>query len=96
MSEQPLGQGEIELALSDLSGWDLKSNTIVREFEFPNHLSAVAAISTIALLQEKLNHHADITNTYNKLTVKTTTHSAGNKITKLDIELARKISEFFG
>ncbi|QSB04335.1 4a-hydroxytetrahydrobiopterin dehydratase [Natronoglycomyces albus] len=94
MSTQPLSQGEVELALSNLPGWHFEDNKLSAEFEFPNHLFAVAVVSAIGLFQEELNHHATLSLTYNKLIVVTTTHDAGNKVTKKDITLAHKITEF--
>ncbi|THV43542.1 4a-hydroxytetrahydrobiopterin dehydratase [Glycomyces buryatensis] len=92
MSDQPLTEAEIELALSDLPGWSHTRDKLERTWTFGGHLAAVAAASAVGWIQEQRNHHADLTIRYNKLTVSTSTHSAGNKVTAKDTELAGTVS----
>jgi 4a-hydroxytetrahydrobiopterin dehydratase len=47
----------------------------------------------IATVQEEMNHHADLTLTYNRLAVAVNTHSAGGKVTELDTQLATRVEE---
>ena len=93
MSDRPLTDAEIELALSELSGWAREADRLTRTWTFDGHPAALAAASAVGWVQEKRNHHADLTVSYNRLTVSATTHSAGNKVTEKDTRLAREVSD---
>ncbi|WP_100446014.1 4a-hydroxytetrahydrobiopterin dehydratase [Glycomyces xiaoerkulensis] len=93
MTDRALTEAEIELALSELPGWTHAGDRLEQSWTFNGHLAAVSAAAAVGWLQERRNHHADLTIRYNKLTVSTTTHSAGNKVSEKDTDLARAISE---
>ncbi len=92
MSDQPLTEAEIELALSDLPGWSHVGDRLEQTWTFGGHLQALAAAAGVGLLNEQRNHHADLTINYNKLRVSATTHSAGHKVSAKDTDLARAVS----
>ena len=73
--------------------WKEIDNELVREFEFKDFSEAFAFITRVAILAEKHNHHPWWSNVYNKVTIKLTTHDAGNTITKKDKNLAEEISK---
>lgn len=93
MSDRPLTDAEIELALSDLPGWTHADDRLEREWTFDGHLPALAAATGVGLLNERGDHHADLSIRYNRLKVSTTTHSAGNKISAKDTDLAKAVSD---
>jgi 4a-hydroxytetrahydrobiopterin dehydratase len=93
MHDQPLNEAEIELALSELPGWTHEHDQLTKTWQFGGHLAAVTAAAAVGHVQESLNHHGDLSIKYNTLTVSTTTHSAGNKVSEKDIDLARRIAE---
>lgn len=93
MAPQPLSHQEIEDALAELPGWTFSQDRIERTYTFEGHLAAAAMVGQIARVQEALNHHADLTLSYNKLTAAVNTHTAGNKVTELDVELAHRIEQ---
>ncbi|RRS02159.1 4a-hydroxytetrahydrobiopterin dehydratase [Glycomyces terrestris] len=93
MSDQPLTEAEIELALSDLPGWTHARDRLECTWTFDGHLQALAAATGVGLLSERRDHHADLAINYNKLTVSVTTHSAGNKVSAKDTDLARAVSD---
>lgn len=76
-------------ALSDLDGWHYNSDTktISKEFKFKDFIEAWGFMSKVAIKAEKLNHHPDWSNGYNKVSVSLTTHDAGG-ITENDVKLA--------
>ncbi|MEU6082830.1 4a-hydroxytetrahydrobiopterin dehydratase [Streptomyces sp. NPDC047108] len=93
MAPKALSPQEIEDALAELPGWAANGDRIERTYTFEGHLAAAAIVGQIARVQEALNHHADLTLSYNKLTVASSTHSAGGKVTELDLELAHRIEQ---
>lgn len=76
--------------LAKLKGWSLLKDTIKKDFEFNDFKAAMAFMARVAFEAEKLNHHPNWSNSYNKVSIKLTTHDAGG-LTKKDFDLARKI-----
>ena len=68
--------------------WNEENNQLKRSFQFANFIEAFGFMSTAALHIEKMNHHPEWFNVYNKIKVDLTTHDAGG-ITQNDINLAR-------
>ncbi|GAA2283439.1 4a-hydroxytetrahydrobiopterin dehydratase [Glycomyces scopariae] len=89
-------EGEIDLALSDLPGWSHANDRLERTWTFPGHLQALAAATGVGLLSERRDHHADLTVNYDKLRVSVTSHSAGDKVSAKDTDLARAVSDLLG
>jgi len=81
-------------ALSKLSNWKLLDDrdAITRNFKFDDFNSAFGFMSRVALQAEKLDHHPEWSNVYNRVEVVLTTHDAGG-ITQLDVQLATFMDE---
>ncbi|MGH9632465.1 MAG: 4a-hydroxytetrahydrobiopterin dehydratase [Bryobacteraceae bacterium] len=89
MCDSPkLNQQEVESALSTLPGWSLLNDKLHREYKFPDFTHAFGFMATAATAIEKMNHHPDWWNSYNRVTVDLITHTAKG-ITKADVDLAR-------
>lgn len=73
--------------------WIEESNALHKEFTFKNFSEAFAFMTRVAFLAEKADHHPEWTNAWNKVSIKLSTHSAGNKITQKDIDLAHAIDQ---
>lgn len=73
--------------------WIEEKNQLVRHFEFSDFIEAFAFLTKVAMLSEKHNHHAHISNVYNRVTLRLSTHDAGNIITHKDRRLAADIDE---
>jgi 4a-hydroxytetrahydrobiopterin dehydratase len=71
--------------------WEEKNNTLYRKFEFRNFSEAFAFMTRVALEAEKMDHHPDWSNVYNKVEISLSTHSAGDIVTEKDRKLAKKI-----
>jgi 4a-hydroxytetrahydrobiopterin dehydratase len=82
----------VEARLMDLPGWELRDAKLHREFRFDDFVHAFGFMSAAALLAEKMNHHPEWSNVYNRVTVDLTTHDAGG-ITELDFRLASGMSD---
>ncbi len=83
-----------EFIALQLAGWTLEENTIVRNFKFKSFVDAFSFMTAIALIAEKMNHHPDWSNSYNKVNVTLTTHEA-NGITQRDFDLASSIDRIW-
>ena len=85
-----LSVGEIDSALQSLPQWRREGNAIAREFRFGSFREAIAFIVRIAFEAEQRDHHPELRNVYNRVTVRLSTHDAGG-VTEKDVELARAI-----
>lgn len=81
---------EIAAALKDLPQWRRQGEVLVRNFEFAGFSAAFGFMTRVALVAEKLDHHPDWTNVYNKVEIRLSSHDAGG-ITTRDFKLARAI-----
>jgi 4a-hydroxytetrahydrobiopterin dehydratase len=75
--------------------WENKNQKLVRIFTFKDFPEAFAFITKVALLAEKMNHHPNWYNSYNKVTIELFTHDAENSITEKDHKLAEAINKLF-
>ncbi len=79
---------EISAELSSLPGWTLVAGKLHREFLHADFVEAFGFMAKVALIAERMNHHPEWFNVYNKVIVELTTHDAGG-ISAMDFELAR-------
>ncbi len=82
-----LTDAEVHAALAGLAGWSVKDAKLHREYKFPDFSHAMGFIATAAPQIEKMDHHPEWFNVYNRVTVDLTTHDAGG-ITERDVKLA--------
>ena len=75
-------------------GWTATETTIAKEFKFRNFVTAWGWMTSVAIWAEKLNHHPEWSNVYNRVNVTLTTHDTGG-LTDLDVKLARKMDAVF-
>lgn len=73
--------------------WTQKNDKLTKTYTFETFKEALAFIVKVGLLAEKHEHHPEIFNVYNEVTLNLTTHDAGNKVTKKDKDLAKAIDE---
>ncbi len=75
--------------------WQLADDrkSIRQSYAFKNFAEAFSFMTHVALLAEKMDHHPDWSNSYNKVEITLRSHDAGGVTTK-DIELARAITDF--
>ncbi|MFM1842676.1 MAG: pterin-4a-carbinolamine dehydratase, partial [Cyanobacteriota bacterium] len=68
-------------------------NKLHRQFQFGNFNEAFGFMSRLALVAEKLGHHPEWFNVYNRVTIDLTTHDAGG-LTELDVKFAEQANAF--
>ncbi|WP_370319735.1 4a-hydroxytetrahydrobiopterin dehydratase [Oricola sp.] len=89
MSKPKLDSDAIAKALKDLPDWSAREdgNAITKSFKFKNFRRAFAFMTEAALTAEKMNHHPEWFNVYNRVEVTLTTHDSDG-VTELDLKLA--------
>ena len=83
-----LSQIDIDEHLKNLPGWSVVNEKLHKEFQFDSFNQAFGFMTRAAMEIEKMNHHPEWFNVYNRITVELTTHDAGG-ITKNDVNLAK-------
>ncbi|MVM29998.1 4a-hydroxytetrahydrobiopterin dehydratase [Spirosoma sp. HMF4905] len=73
--------------------WQEQDNQLTRDFQFADFSEAFAFMTRVALIAEKMNHHPWWSNVYNQVTIKLSTHDAGDTITDKDRKLAAAIDK---
>ena len=91
-----LNDDERAALLSELKDWSYagERDAIARQFRFADFADAFSFMARVALAADKLNHHPEWSNVYNKVTITLTTHDAGG-LSKLDGKLAQQIDAIF-
>ena len=84
-------------ALGKLKGWsDVNDrDAISKKFEFKDFNQAFDFMTRVAQIAEKMNHHPEWFNVYNKVEVTLSTHDAGG-VTELDVKLAEAMDKIAG
>lgn len=80
---------EIGRALTGLDQWTY-TGKLHKQFVFPDFVHAFGFMATAALIIEKMDHHPEWSNVWNRVTVDLTTHDAGG-VSARDFELAREL-----
>ncbi len=94
-----LNETAIETALLGLNGWVQDGQTLSKSFHFADFAEAFGFMTRMAIVAEKIDHHPEWFNVYNKVDVTLATHeTASNRagITELDIELAQAMNKAAG
>ena len=81
--------------LLDVPDWRLEEegDRILRTLKFRDFSEAFSFMARVALLAERMDHHPDWSNIYNRVEIALTTHDAGG-VTKNDIEMAKTIDGY--
>ena len=93
-----LDDAEIDARLAadpDLSGWERDGIHLRRSFRFADFGAAFGFMSHVALIAERLFHHPEWSNVYDRVEIAVTNHDAGG-LTELDLEFARRVGAAAG
>jgi 4a-hydroxytetrahydrobiopterin dehydratase len=72
--------------------WIEKDKALEQVFQFKNFTQAFAFMTQVAFIAEKLNHHPDWSNVYNKVVIRLSTHESG-AVTDKDFRMAEAIDQ---
>lgn len=88
--KKSLQSQDIESFLKKNKGWKKTKgrSALQKSFQFADFNAAFAFMTRVALTAEKMNHHPEWFNVYNKIDVTLSTHDAGG-ITERDFKLAQ-------
>lgn len=73
--------------------WKEENNQLVKTFKFQDFKEAFGFMTKVALVAEKMDHHPNWSNVYNKVTIELSTHDADNMVTEKDRALAKAIDQ---
>lgn len=95
--QQKLTDQQRATAIAQLHGWVevVDRDALTKMFMFKDFSAAFAFMTRVALAAEKLNHHPEWSNIYNKVVIVLSTHEVEG-ITELDIKMAGEIEKIYG
>jgi len=96
MERRKLSQAEVQAALPELPGWEVKDGKLHKDYKFASFARAIGWMVSVAVHADKMDHHPEWRNVYNRVTVDLTTHDMDNAISTFDVELARKMESLAG
>lgn len=96
MSHKKLDDDEIRQALAQLPGWSVVDGKLHKEFKFGSFAEAIGWMVSVAIFADKIGHHPEWMNVYNRVQVDLVTHDLDNAISNLDVDLARKMNTIAG
>lgn len=90
VERKKLTDKEAHDALKSLPGWSIVREKLHKEFTFKDFVQAFGFMARVALVAEKMNHHPDWSNVYNRVVIDLTTHDLGG-ISSFDVEFASNV-----
>lgn len=90
MQDRLLEKSELEETISKFPKWEYQEESLKRDFIFSDFREAFEFMVQVAEIAETLNHHPDWSNSWNKVSIAISTHSAGG-LTALDLKFVEKV-----
>mgnify|MGYP002780628814 CR=1 FL=1 len=95
MSRSVLDPADVVQTLNDWTVAKDPRPAIERSLKFKDFNATFGFMTRVALMADKMDHHPEWSNVYNRVEVLLTTHDAGG-VTELDVKLARFIDSIAG
>lgn len=95
MALRKLDEGEIRSKLETLDGWELTDGKLHRDFRFDDFVSAFAFMTSLALVAERMDHHPEWFNVYNRVSIDLSTHDVDG-VSERDFRMAARANRLFG
>ena len=93
MDRRALTTEEIEEALTELPGWTVVEGKLFKAYKFDSFAQALGWMDSAGVQAEKLDHHPEWSNVYNRVQVHLVTHDLGNVISTFDVALAKQMEK---
>lgn len=91
MSRRKLTSEEIAAELASLPGWAVKEGKLHKQYKFKSFAQALGWMVTVGVYADKMDHHPEWSNVYNRVTVFLVTHDLDNAISSWDVALAKQM-----
>ncbi|MCB1695850.1 MAG: 4a-hydroxytetrahydrobiopterin dehydratase [Halioglobus sp.] len=91
MAARKLSPAEVEQRLQALPDWVMDRHRLYRLFVFTDFVEAFGFMSRVALLAERMDHHPEWSNVYNRVEIHLTSHDVEG-ISERDFTLAERIN----
>lgn len=90
--DEVLSDAALAAGLAELPAWTVVEGRLHRELEFASFGPAFAFMTRVALAAERLDHHPDWSNSWNRVVIDITSHAAGG-LTERCLRLAAAVDE---
>lgn len=94
--KRKLKSEEIKTALVDLPDWQVVDGKLHKQFKFGSFAEALGWMVSVGVHADKMDHHPEWSNVYNRVEVNLVTHDLDNAISTLDVDLAGKMETLAG
>ncbi|MCC7363797.1 MAG: 4a-hydroxytetrahydrobiopterin dehydratase [Dehalococcoidia bacterium] len=84
-------EAQVAEAVAALDGWAADGDSLVRRFEFADHITAMGFVVRVAMAAEAMDHHPDLRIVYNRVELRLSSHDAGG-VTARDVRLAERVN----
>lgn len=91
MSRRKLSSQEIEAELVNLPGWTVKEGKLYKQYKFKTFAQALGWMVSAGIYADKMDHHPEWSNIYNRVIVYLVTHDLANSISSWDVALAKQM-----
>ncbi len=91
MTRYKMEEDALTAVLKQLPGWSIREGKLHKTFKFSSFAQAMGWMMSAAIHAEKMDHHPEWCNIYNRVRVDLVTHDMGNAISSWDVELATKM-----
>jgi 4a-hydroxytetrahydrobiopterin dehydratase len=75
--QPPMTDAQVREHLREAPGWALKDGAIEKSFRFEDYHRTMAFVNAVAWIAHREDHHPDIAFSYNRATLRFSTHSVG-------------------
>ena len=82
---------QLAAALDELDDWSIENGKLTKRYKFKTFANAMGWMMSAAIECDKMDHHPEWSNVYNRVTVQLITHDLGNQVSSWDVELAKKL-----
>jgi 4a-hydroxytetrahydrobiopterin dehydratase len=95
MERRKLTRVELDAAVPELAGWEEVDGKLQKQFKFTSFAEAIGWMVSVAIYADKIDHHPNWSNVYNRVTVELWTHDL-SALSTWDVALAKQMNLLAG